>query len=684
MLRSLVAESGVCGLVLACLTLFLLACRLTGLSPYGHPDEVIATSVVAHMQEAGKLETNWALAPDMPSAFQYPQHNFAGYHAMLAGLDRVARLVSTRSRLDRLRIPSCLAWLATVVAAACLTHMLTNSTVAALFAAACVSSSVQLFQDSLYARPEASASLIVIVVLSLLTIKQPAPSTPFRILTAAFLVGYLVSIKLSFVGFIVLPFVAIAELVCRSSGTPRRWLVLVLAGLVVCCAGLVAGMPHAHWDDYWSGIKVLRAQYASNFWPHGLGPSASWVHRAFHGLSFVGSTIGFPIITLSVIGMIMVAARSVSAAVAFALSGLYVVFFMSTPVFFERNFSHALPLIFVAAGVGFDSVCRRISASGVIRPLVTCGLASLCLALPLVAWGKLRFDALAPHALREYEQQILEVRDRLGCPIIDAGYDCLRADSFLQMPGEFAVRINDFGRLKTQPVGAKGSVVHAVLAGEKPDQYEVVRVKGPFHGLTPSTLHTYFRGDDVFIKARPTRVLEPANREPVMSIRPFETAAGQRCGEVQRTEHWAEGGQYPDIKVEDSVDVSYGSWNGSDSKTGLIDFDLGSCRRFGIKRFFGPVSARQSLRVTWVKNETPRVFDVPTLPIVRGTWLSMQLELPAAAREIHVIAEDQGDGWGEWSAVTTPVCFGPPASNGHDDVRAPGIQPEQIDTTASD
>jgi len=673
-LLSLANESGVCGMVLAVLILFLVACRLTRLHPYSHPDEAIATSVVAHMQEAGKLETNWALAPDMPSAFKYPQHNFAGYHVMLAGWDRAARAVSTRSRLDRLRVPSCLAFLATVVVAASLTHVLTNSTVASLFTAACTSSSVQLFQDSLYARPEAWASLLVIVMLTLLTSKRPAGSAPFRILMAAFLVGYLVSIKISFIGFVVLPFVAIADSVRNSSGSAGRLPVLAVAGLAACWAGLIAGMPHAHWDDYWFGIKVLREQYSSEHWPHGLGPAASFVRRALHGLSFVGSTIGLPIVTLSVIGMVVVSTRAVSAAVAFVFSGLYVIYFMSTPVVFERNFSHALPLIFVAAGVGFHSLCHRISASAVVRPLVMCGLASICLAMPLSVWGKLRFAAMSPHAVQKYGQQLVGVQDRLGCPIIDAGYDCSRAEEFLQMPGEFAVRINDFGSRKALPVGAKGSAVFAILGGEKSSLYDVFRVKGPFHGLTTCTLHTYFRGDDVFIKARPRQGLEHASTETVMSIWPFETTVGRRCGKVQRLENWSEGGQYPDVKVENSADVSYGSWNDSDSKKGLIEFDLGSCRRFGIKRVFGPVSDRQILRVTWVESEKPRVFDVPVIPIMQGAWLSMRFELPAAAREVHVIAEDQGDGWGEWSAVTVPICFESLANSGHDDAWEPGIQ----------
>jgi hypothetical protein len=167
MRRSLFGTWVLLGLILA----ITLGLRLSTLwTTYDHPDEVIALGVTSGVLN-GTLDTNWA-HHDV-GRFNYPSFNFSAYHLSLAAIDAVPSWFWGTS-IERLRLVSAAFFIVSIGLTWLLGSCLSNDEVG-LIAAAFTALSPQLFQDSLYARPETWLTAIFLFALVIVTL-PPYPA----------------------------------------------------------------------------------------------------------------------------------------------------------------------------------------------------------------------------------------------------------------------------------------------------------------------------------------------------------------------------------------------------------------------------------------------------------------------------------------------------------------------------
>ena len=629
-----------------------------------HPDEEIAEAVVANIQRTGRIDTNWANAPDMPTVFKYTQHNFAGYYVALTGWELIAEetFLGAVRPIDRFRLFSALFFLLSVLLTFALGWSIADSTLCGAIAGILTALSVQLFQDSLFARPEAFCTALGLLVVLLLVTAEKSDRPQRFILAAAALSGFLFSIKVSLIGY--LPLVLVALILGRRSQTKGRpttiaavvpWLAVAL---ILFLLGAWLGMPNATVPEYLSGLEALRDQYAGHHWPHGLGPSATVMERAVHGGSFLIDTVGLPVLALAVIGFAAALyQRRLMVICSIGLGLAYVIYFISTPVFIERNFSHALPLLFVSAALGVRQLSllftnSRARLAGVVL------LVAAALTPPVGVWAKLRFEVLSGAYYRERDAAIEELRNDCQCEVLRFRADYDGADAALSLNGPVIIQVLDFGEYRTPPRSAVGTRVWDILANRANHGFEVVRIQGPFHSVTTSTLHTYHAADEVFIKVPRRRPDADSASVSIVSKEPL--VAHGEPGMVVTSNGWSKAGQNPELRL-DPPEVAYGSWNGSDKNRGEIQIDMGSCKTLTVKRGLGSnsvtASKKQTLAVRWTENGRPAELIAPNTPLSRRKWIVYRFDLPEGAKSVQVVARDDGDGEGAWSAITVPQCI---------------------------
>jgi len=637
---------------------------------FRHPDEAIAEAVVSHIRETGRIDTNWANAPDMHVSFKYDQHNFAGYNVVLTGWDIITDrtfLGAVRS-VDRFRHFSAGCYLLTIALAFALARRISGSLAAGGIAAAFTALSGQLFQDSLYGRPESLATSLVLLVALLLVTAEDVERPRRRLFAAAALSGFLFSIKISFIGY--LPVVLVALILHRSgSGSGRLPATVpsvapsIAAAILLFVLGAWLGMPNATLSEYLSGIEALRTQYAGHHWPYGLGPSVNLAERMAHGGTFVLGTQGALVAGLALAGLALtLRERRWVVASLVALSMAYVVYFMSRPVFFERNFSHALPLVFISAAHGIDRI-SRLATKPRYQVAVQFALAVAALAPSALILATLRFGVLTGALLREREAAVTSAAQNCQCEVLEFGYDYPAAERALALNGPVILRVSDVGehsnRLPGEPAeGTLRSILRSPDAA--PD---AVRLPGPFHALPTSTLHTYHVADEVLIRL-PQRASDASTASVSIVPTASQIAAGAYGTLVENT-GWTRSGLLPWLQAHTIEDPVFGSWNGDDRHRAEMQIAMGTCRSFIVRRGLGPQPKRQSLVATWAVNgqpaETRAPNALPSPPHGRRRqavdyWTTYRFDLPAGAESIRVTVRDDGDGDGETSAVTLPRC----------------------------
>jgi 4-amino-4-deoxy-L-arabinose transferase-like glycosyltransferase len=162
---------------------------------YNHPDEIIAIKVAKNIIQNNKLDTNWLYA-DLPYYFKYPQYNFSSYNLLSAGLLKLKYNILSlekQSDLNFLRITSGVLGLAVIILAGYLGKKLFNK-LTGTYALLLIGINPLLYQDSLYARPEAFVTLIVLLYIYILWICNL--SAQFRTLISSIILGVLVATKI--------------------------------------------------------------------------------------------------------------------------------------------------------------------------------------------------------------------------------------------------------------------------------------------------------------------------------------------------------------------------------------------------------------------------------------------------------------------------------------------------------
>ena len=379
------------------------------------PDECIPIAVVAHLRQAGDLDTNWALT-DLREEFRYDQYNFSSYHLCLyvcRGL--VELLPGTAEWLSRNDGLQAYRSFSVLMAALALMQVVwlawrAGGRLAAVIAGALAAVCTLLVQDAYYARPE---TFTAVVTLGAAALCRPVERrTPVRALTAALLIGVLVACKVSMLALCWLPFVPIA-----ARWRHLRQPVLLAAAVPFALAlGFAAGAPGAvaHPTSFLNGVQVLYSQYSDGGWAHGHYPEITKCVADLVARYFV-AMLGLPILIAAGIGALAVAARRQWAMLALLAGpvGLFVGYFMTRCVFFERNLSHVVPLLLVLSSLGIVALAtlllRRAPAA---VPAAAAAMTMLCAIRPYGVTCQLVFDEYSGEAKGRQVQYEDEMRQQ--------------------------------------------------------------------------------------------------------------------------------------------------------------------------------------------------------------------------------------------------------------------------------
>lgn len=391
--------------------------RLAYLSEdYGHPDEVIATKVVAALRAHGDWDSNWARA-DLDANFRYDQYNFSSYHyavhlfsLLVEALPGTSSWGTEREGLWLHRLFSALLAIVAVGQVAWLGRKLAGP-VAGVGAGAGAALLPLLVQDAHYARPEAFTTVLTLLVVALSWPR--AAWSPRRLIVAGVLVGLLVACKVSMLALVWLPLVSLWPVRDFRVGWNRAAAapVLVVMGVLV---GFYLGAPYALIDPvaYLNGINHLMVQYAGLHPPYGLlegGPVGVMIAR------YAAATVGWVGLALGAIGTASLVRTRQWAALALIAGPLAVfcAYFATRTVFFERNLSHVAPLACVLAGVGLGALHSTLGRLGAgWAGLGTAVLAAIALSRPLDLSHRLVFDHYSQAGQRRMVALESEVRAR--------------------------------------------------------------------------------------------------------------------------------------------------------------------------------------------------------------------------------------------------------------------------------
>ncbi len=467
---------------------------------YGHPDETITVEVVGHMRSSGDWDTNWAKA-NLEPGFRYEQYNFASYLHATFGFYRLVKVIPA---LDEWRSRDGGFWVYRFfsVILATLAVMQTwwlarriGGARVGLAAGALVAVLPGLVQDAHYARPEAFVTVLTLaaVVLGLPRGKFSA----WRVFGAAVIIGVAVACKISMLALAWLPLVALIPVERGVVAGRRHWagaVGLTLTGLIF---GFAAGAPDAvaHLEIYARGVLYLAQQYAGLHPPH-----SPMVDKTAEGL-----LTGYYVSTLGGLGL----AAGLGGAMALgwqrrgrecvALVGpvvLFVGYFCTRSVFFERNLSHVLPLGCVLMALGLAAGASWIGrCCGVRAAWFLAGLLALALVRPTdISMRLIQVFSGGPANERAVEMERLRLaHPELGWRETDllnsAPLEELRKH-FKDAGGALLVRVIDYHD--------EWSAYHGALLQAQFEAKLLATAPSAFGDVGSCTLHTYGSWTDRF------------------------------------------------------------------------------------------------------------------------------------------------------------------------------------------
>lgn len=331
--------------------------------PYTQPDEPIAPWVVSRVLTSHELDTNWAHTP-IQGDFGGAQYNFSSYYLTLSLLQGIRQIARPRAAAEGIeaRIVFFRACSAGFGAAALALAMFAAYRIQgwslALASGLWVAVNPLLVQDSHYARPEAFLTLSALVLVWMCLSRGPRPG--WWPLAAGLVYGFLVACKVTLLLWPWLPLAAcfgdLGEWARTAWGARLARLGLAAAGAV---AGFLAGVPHAAVDigGYLAGLHFLSARYGHPFLHVSHYPAA--MVYDFLGRYLV-ETVGWGAACLFAVGLAdSIARRQWRLVMAIFLPVLVLSAFMGAQlVFYERNFSHGMPLYLLGAGLGLNALAR--------------------------------------------------------------------------------------------------------------------------------------------------------------------------------------------------------------------------------------------------------------------------------------------------------------------------------------
>lgn len=624
---------------------------------YEHPDEIIAVKVTEHLIDSGNLDSNWQNA-DLPQGFKYPQYNFSGYLLFATGVLKIVQFFDFDNTLHILRYLSALLGVVAMALTYALGRQWFDKQVAVI-AAVTVGINPLLFQDSLYARPETFLSCLTLCLLWLASTTRLAEKP--RLFFSAVLLGIAVGTKLSMLAFLPLLFLPLpnsgyqrvesnqlSAFIVQCFVQLRRQWWWVLGAVII---GFVLAIPHVltNMDAFWQGFQALQKQYTQGQWPHGLA-DGGLLERLQYALGYFIPTMGLLLWALVLLaGILLLKAKRYRL---LAIWGIVITFFMifaTYRTFYERNFSHLLPVFSLFAAyalVAISQAARRWIGKKIGKPIIQ-ALLLIALLFPAARLTLFLYHTVLPGV---YKQQADTLRQRLESTYETTTISPGFVGNYQWLSHSIALPYCEKELLEYWSVGDRYT---AKLPEKLIDSgfQEVGRIDAPFTDIVPSTLQTYLVHSTRFFY-RPLSIKN-------CTVARQNALLQQQIGKylsiniIHQDPNWSLASGYDSLKGAFEDSGYYGSWSGNDTYMGKLQWrlDVQGVEQIALPIIAGPNAKRQS--VTIIDAETQRVLWQLAGQATQS-WKVHRLTVPKGIDAVIVSVEDAGDDWGEWSAIGIP------------------------------
>jgi len=632
-------------------------------APYSHPDEEIARAVVSKVLREKSADTNW-IRTDVIPAFHYNQFNFSLYYLSAAHIEKLsgnkASDLADRSalishlRMQNIAIGALSVLLAGLLAMRIATTMRGISFLAGVVASILTACCVTLFQDDIYGRPEAFVTALTILYVFVLTSEKLR--TGVVLTSSGLILGLLLATKITFAVFLPFPLLAVATRARSISTThPNPWTVSGAVAVYFMCVGVGFGIgaPYAlkaPWE-YLEGLSVLFNAYNGDAWSD-LQNGADPIARTGHGIAYLVYTQGVVSLILSVVGLFTLV-REHKNAILFALAGplLTLFYFLQVRAFFERNFSHVLPILFVLAGIGCSTVVTfaasrfRQAWPGVALKFAIAAVLIGFAAYPGYAVSARLFGAIVDRV--EIEKQIDVVRQqvsrRTGNPVLQGYHEFTKIAQLRNgLCGQVIYEMMDFG---------DDPKLLSKLSDRGYRLEEIVR--SPFDGAPLSTLQQYHSANILFLRSPTDPPDKPCLAEIVAPA--LNAAYLEIPSEKDMPPSWTLSGHPSELSLDGWPHPFYASWSGSDANTGeLVIGPFEACGEFIVPYATGPVRSNIGLKIERTTNDLHEVITQGPPPLNRS-WAAIRVLAAKGCAQYTIHASDHGSGWGEWLGIGVPV-----------------------------
>ena len=508
---------------------------------------------------------------------------------------------------------------------------------------------VTLFQDSLYARPDAFVTLVSLLLCLALTSEKVHRGLVMTI--AGFLIGVLVACKITFLIYFPFPLLLAPAFLStpgdRDTKNPHLlyWTGSLGAYFVAMLLGFYMGAPYAvkyPWE-YLNGVIYLFKQYGG-VWKSEAVQDSSILERLGYGTSYLIYTVGYPALVLAALGVVrLVKRKDVRNILIFTGPLLTLLYFMQTKAFFERNFSQALPMLFILTGMGIQFLAEMIKRSKRLRLATMTAL----LAVSVITSISVTAKAIDPALDGRYKTAM------------DAKAKALSQDGKLTV----------FYTWSTDQIQAAngtlcGSYIYETRdfdsgpsMGElRASGYKVIgRLDSPFGDYPKSTLQSYLAASMVYV-APP----DPSSGNCKVLLTQLKNDSDDKLipAPVAMTGGWSLDGTHA-AKPKSWKWPIYGSWSGSDENAGNIRIGpFRACGNFAIPYTAGKNYSEMSVKIIEHTPDGGETLFKGIPPVNAPDWERIEIRQPdRQCASYTVLGEDNGTDQLEWMALGAPVSF---------------------------
>ncbi len=466
---------------------------------YQNPDEVIPQQVIAHIFETGSWDTNWALA-DLPVRFKYNQYNFSSYIIISSLLTKIVdhwnAIHGPNDLIYFLRLLSFVWQILCIILTFFVGQYLMKSRSVGVIAACSVAMFPLLFQDSLYARPESfTTALTLLFVLLFVKATEKHSATLFTFMGA--ILGFLIACKVTFVVLLLLPLSHIISLAVNERKVPGSSLFVFSAGTL---AGFVLGAPFALFNlhAYLSGLESLFSQYSGKHPPHGL-PLGNITDRFIYACQYflASGTASTMVLSIGCFYFLLKRKLYLSLLTVLPFFGV-IIYFSIKPVFFERNFSFAIPVISICCGWSIFEISKYINSLRWSRTLFVF-LSLFTLYLPAAFIWQLNSAVMSGRYVHQRDSIFVRLEVETKRPVRSLGY-MMDDDSFKNFSN---IVSSDPKGVIYEIYGANDDYTRRFLeeASTRLGMGIIKKLSSPFSsdGLPPCTFYTYHAPDFYYI-----------------------------------------------------------------------------------------------------------------------------------------------------------------------------------------